>query len=146
MTLSISSKPVAWLLSTILVICLVGCKKDVALLDDGGQVVGKGVFEITASFPSPGHLVLDGKEYTGDWRATKVYESSMAKSRRLRSARAYRNYMIGNDAAQLKHGHASLIADDGSKIQCDYYYRHQSGTGSCDVDGRQLKLTVEQNG
>ena len=138
------SKPRASLLAALFALCLAGCQEDLALLDGNNNVVGKGVLEITASFPSPAHLMLDGKEYAGLWNVAKIYEESLARSRRLISNRAYMAYEIGNDPAQLKHGHISFAAGDGSKIQCDFYYRSQPGKGRCDMDGKQLQLTVQQ--
>jgi hypothetical protein len=143
MTQIILSKSGACLLAALFVVCLSGCEEDLALLDDSGKIVGKGVLEITANFPSPAHLLFDGKEYSGLWSVAKIYEEGLAKSRRLISDRAYTAYELGNDPTQLKHGHASLAAGDGSKIQCDYYYRSQPGMGSCNLDGKQLKLTVQ---
>lgn len=143
MLLPVIYKP-GTLMVFVLVLCLPGCKKDFDLLNESGQTVGKGVLEITANFPSPAHLMLDGKEYEGVWRVTKVYEASLAKSRRLLSNRAYTTYIIGNDPAQLKHGHASLSAGDGSKVECNFDYRGEPKSGSCDIDGKQLKLTVRQ--
>ena len=145
MTPTFLSKPGYCLLTALFVICLSGCKEDFALLDDSGKIVGKGVLETTANFPSPAHLTLEGKEYTGLWNETKIYEADVAKSRRLISARAYTAYENGNDPDQLKRGHASFTADTGSKIECDFYYRRQPGAGSCDIDGKQqLKLTVQK--
>lgn len=143
MKLPILAKPCARLLTAFFAICLAGCQKNIALLDDSGKVVGKGTFEITASFPSPALLTLDGKEYTGHWETTKIYEEDLSRQRRLTSDRAYTTYMIGNDPAQLKHGHAGFTAGDGSKIECDFYYRNQRGGGSCSMGGKQLKLTVQ---
>lgn len=143
MTQPILIKPSTLLLTAFFVICLAGCKKDIDLLDDSGKIIGKGALEITASFPSPTRLILDGNEYTGLWKMTKIYEEDFAKLRRSISGRAYTTYMIGNDPAQFRHGHASFTAGDGSKIECDFYYRNQSGVGSCDMGGKQLKLTVQ---
>lgn len=137
-------KPLASLLAALFALCLAGCEEDIALLDGNNKVVGNGVLQITANFPSPAHLTLAGKEYDGLWNVAKVYEASMAKSRRLMSGRAYTAYMIGNDPAQLKHGHASFTAGDGSKLQCDFYYRSQPGKGKCDMDGNPLQLKVQQ--
>jgi hypothetical protein len=143
MTLPILSKPGTCLLTAFFVICLAGCKEDLTLFDDSGKVVGKGVLEVTAIFPSPVRLMLDSKEYTGLWSAEKIYEAGLAKSRRLISDRAYMSYKAGNDPAQLKHGHANLTAGDNSKIQCDFYYRGRPSEGSCDMEGKRLKLTVQ---
>ena len=122
MTQPILIKPSTLLLTAFFVICLAGCKKDIDLLDDSGKIIGKGALEITASFPSPTRLILDGKEYTGLWKMAKIYEKDLAKSRRLAGGHAYTAYMIGNDPAQLKHEHASLTAGDGSEIECDFYF------------------------
>jgi hypothetical protein len=146
MKLPISSKPFTGLLAALFVICLAGCKEDIALLDDNGKVIGKGTLEITANFPSPARLTLDGKEYTGLWNVAKIYEADLARSRRLISDRAYMAYETGDDPEQLKHGHANLTAGDGSTIQCDFYYRRQPGAGSCNEDGKQLKLRVQRPG
>lgn len=143
MTRPFLAKPHQLLLTAFLVTCLAGCTKDISLLDNNGNIVGKGTLKISADFPSPAYLMLDGKQYTGHWEAAKIYEEDMAKSRRLISQLAYTTYMIGNDPAQLKHGHASLTSSDGSKIECDFYYRHQLGGGSCSMEGKQLKLTVQ---
>ena len=143
MTQPILIKPSTLLLTAFFVICLAGCKKDIDLLDDSGKIIGKGALEIIASFPSPARLILAGNEYTGFWKMTKIYEEDLAKRRRSISGHAYTTYMIGNDPAQLKHGHASFTAGDESKIECDFYYRNQPGAGSCDMDGKQLKLTVQ---
>ena len=144
MTLPTLSKPFARLLIAFLVICLAGCKEDFALLDDSGNIVGKGTFKTSANFPSPARLTFDGKEYTGLWDVEKIYEEGLAESRRLVSERAYIAYEVGNDPKQLKHGHASFSASDGSKIQCNFYFRIQPDVGICDMDGKQLTLTVEQ--
>lgn len=135
-------KPCSCLLVALFVICLAGCEEDIILSDGSGKIIGKGVLEITANSPSPARLVLDGKEYSGSWSTENIYEANLAKSRRLIGDRAYLAYETGNDPAQLKHGHASLMAGDGLKIQCDFYYRSQPNAGSCDMDGKQLKLTV----
>jgi hypothetical protein len=132
------------LLAAFAILGLAGCQEDFSLLDDSGKVVGKGVLEITANFPSPAHLLMGGKEYAGSWSAQKIYERSLAKVRHHLSDRAYVAYEIGNDPAQLKHGHANLTAGDGSKIQCDFYYRGQPAKGSCDMDGKRLQLTVQR--
>lgn len=142
----ISFKPFTGLLAALFVICLAGCKEDITLLDDNGKVIGKGMLEITANFPSPAHLTLAGKKYTGFWNVEKIYEEGLARSRHLISDRAFAAYEIGNDPDQLKHGRADLSSADGSKIQCDFYYRSQPGTGSCDVGGRQLILRVQRPG
>lgn len=144
MTLPILFRPSICLLTVFFVACLSGCKEDIALLDDSGKIVGIGVLEITANFPSPAHLLFDGKEYTGFWNRAKIYEANLAKSRRLISDRAYTAYELGNDPTQLKHGYASFIAGDSLKIQCDFYYRDQPRMGSCDFDGKQLKLTMQR--
>ena len=144
MTLPILSKIGARLLIVFLVICLTGCKEDFALLDDSGNIVARGTFNMNENFPSPAQLTFNGKEYTGQWRATNIYEESLARSRRLISEHAYLAYELGVDPKQLKHGYASLIAGDGSKIQCDFYYRTQPDQGSCDIDGKILALTVAQ--
>lgn len=137
-------KPGIPLLAAFLALCLSGCQQDITLLDESGKIVGQGALKVTATFPSPAHLTLDGKEYSGAWSVVKIYEASMAKSRRLLSNRAALAYMSGNDPAYLKHGHVSFTAGDGSKIECDIYYRGKPGAGSCGVDGKQLKLTVRQ--
>ncbi len=136
----------SFLLGVLFLSCLTGCKEDIALLDAGGQVVGKGALEITATFPSPAHLMLDGKEYTGYWNRDRIYEEPLARSRRLISEHAYTAYEVGNDPAQLKHGQTSLTASDGSEVRCDFYYRSQPVAGHCDAAGKQLKLIVHQYG
>ena len=143
MTLPLS-KLGARLLIAFLVIFLAGCKEDFALLDDIGNIVGTGSLELTANFPSPAHLTFDGKEYTGQWSTTDIYEADLDKSRRLMGERAYLANQFGGDHRQLKHGHASLTAGNGSKVSCDFFYRIQPDQGSCDIDGKHLTLTVAQ--
>jgi hypothetical protein len=141
-----SNKPGSCLLGALFVLCLAGCKEDIALLDSGGKVVGNGALEITADFPSPARLVLDGKVYTGLWSMSNIYEADLARSRRLIGHRAYTAYATGNDPRQLKHGHASLVAGDGSNIRCDFYFRGLPVKGSCDEDGKQLRLGLHRSG
>ncbi len=133
-------------LGSVFLLCLTGCKEDIALLDASGKIVGKGVLQISATFPSPAHLMLDGKEYTGFWIRDRIYEERLARSRRLISERAYIAYEVGNDPAQLKHGQASLTAKDGSGIRCDFYYRSQPVAGHCEAGGKLLNLMVQHYG
>ena len=137
----------ASLMAALFALCLAGCQEqeDFFLLDDNNNVVGKGMLEITANFPSPAHLILAGKEYAGRWKVGKIYEEELAKSRRLISDRAYMAYEVGNDPEQLKYGQASFSADDGSKIQCDFYFRSQPGKGKCDIGGKQLQLMLKRH-
>jgi hypothetical protein len=97
----------------------------------------------TMNYPSPVLLILDGKKYTGLWNAKRIYEKSLAESRRMISERALLAYEVGNDPHQLRHGQASLAASDGSKIQCNFYYRIQPYVGICDIDGKQMSLTLK---
>lgn len=137
-------RPLIGMPAALFALCLAGCQQDFALLDGTGRVIGRGELEITANFPSPVHLLMDGKEYAGFWSVNKIYENSLVRSRRLISDRAYAAYEAGNDPAQLKHGHASLTAGDGSEIQCDFYYRTQPGKGGCDMDGKRFQPTVQR--
>lgn len=130
------------IVSAVVILSLCGCKDQLLLQDPSGKVVGKGVLQVTALFPSPVKLSLDGKEYSGNWDRENVYEADMAKSRRKLSERAYMRYMEGNDAAQLRHGVANLVSIDGSEMHCDFYYRGKPDQGSCKLDGKQLTLMV----
>ena len=48
------------LMAALFALCLAGCQgqEDFSLLDDNNNIVGKGVLEITTSFPSSAHLIL----------------------------------------------------------------------------------------
>lgn len=137
----IISKPRTAALIAIIAVSLTACT-DIILSDENGNAVGK--LEVTANSPSPSHLTLNGKEFTGQWDVTKIYEEKVAKSRRLVSDRAYTEYMAGNYPDQLKHGHASFTGADESKVECDFYYRRRPHEASCQMDGKSLKLIMQQ--
>jgi hypothetical protein len=143
MTRTILARLTTILVTLFFVMALAGCKKDISLVDDGGNIIGKGELEVTANSPFPARLTLYGKKYIGEWNSKKIYEEDLARHSRLIGGHAYATYMIGNDSAQLKHGHASFAAADGSGIECDFYYRNQPNAGSCYKDGIQLHLTVQ---
>ena len=119
---------------------LTACKLDLTLLDSDNVMVGNGTLEVRASFPSPAHVVMNGKEFAGTWSATKVYEEDVAKRHRLLGARSYEEYMQGNARDQLWHGRAVLTAQDSTEMVCDFYYRAQPESGNCSVDGDVMKL------
>lgn len=135
-------KQKSFLFSAALMLSLCGCTDQLMLQDPAGKAVGKGVLQVTALFPSPIHVSLDGKEYVGNWDSENVYEAEVARSRRRLSERAYMTYIEGNDANQLKHGEASLVSSDGSEMHCDFYYRGKPDQGRCNLDGKQLTLRV----
>lgn len=123
---------------------LTACKQDIALLDTDNTVVGKGVLEITASFPSPIKLAMDGKEFSGTWSRKKIYEAEVAKRHRLISTRSYEEYMRGDSRDQLYLGQASLTAQDGSVMACEFYYRAQPKEGTCKTGDKDLKLSLAE--
>lgn len=125
-----------------ILLTLAACKHDLTLSDANDVIVGNGTFEVSANSPSPAHVVLNGKEFTGTWNTTKVYEEDVAKRHRLISSRSYDTYMQGNAPDQLRLGHAVMTAQDGTEMTCDFYYRAQPKAGKCNVDGKELKLTL----
>ncbi len=135
-------KQKSFLISAALMLALCGCSDQLMLRDPSGKVVGKGVLQVTALFPSPVRLSLNGKDYSGNWDSKNIYEADMARSRRKLSERAYMTYMEGNDSAQLRHGEASMVSSDGSEMHCDFYYRGKPDQGNCKMDGKQLTLMV----
>ncbi|MGC2166368.1 MAG: hypothetical protein WA632_10170 [Gallionella sp.] len=135
-------KQTAVFTSAALMLLLSGCKEQVVLHDAAGKIVGNGVLQVTALFPSPVHLSLGGKEYSGNWDRENIYEADVAKARRKLGERAYMSYIEGNDPAQLRHGQANLLSSDGSEMHCDFYYRDKPDQGNCDLDGKQLTFMV----
>ncbi len=121
---------------------LTACKQDIALLDADNKIVGKGVLEVSANFPSPVKISTGGKEFSGTWTRKKIYEEDVAKRHRLISTRSYDEYMRGDSADQLYLGQAVLAAKDGAAIACEFYYRTQPKEGICKIDGAELKLTL----
>lgn len=123
-----------------LVLLLTACKQDITLFDANNAVVGNGVLEISANFPSPIRISMDGQEFSGTWARKKIYEAEIAKRHRLISTRSYAEYMRGDSANQLYLGHTILKAKDGTEMKCDFYYRTQPKAGQCTVDG--IRLTI----
>lgn len=130
------------LLTVATLLSLTACKRDFNLLNADDIVVGNGSLEITANSPSPAHVVINGKEFSGTWNATKVYEADVAKRHRLISTRSYQAYMLGQSTDQLRYGRAVLTAQDGTEVVCEFYYRAQPKSGNCSLDGNNLKLIL----
>lgn len=124
-----------------LMITLAACHEEFTLHDANMAIVGKGSIETDANFPSPIAATVNGKNFSGTWSATKVYEPDMAKMHRHISSRSYNEYMRGDSEHQLSHGQANLTAQDGSKLECDFYYRARPESGDCKTDG--INLTVK---
>lgn len=125
-----------------MLLTLTACKQDYILRDADNTIVGKGTLEVSANFPSPAHIDINGRRFSGSWSATRVYEADVAKRRRLLGTRSYEEYMQGNARDQLWHGQANLKDQNGTEMTCDFYYRGQPKSGSCKVDGTVLKLAV----
>jgi hypothetical protein len=128
--------------SVALMLFLSGCKEQVILHDATGKIVGDGVLQVTALFPSPVHLSLGGKEFSGNWDRENIYEADVAKARRKLGERAYLTYIEGKDPSQLRHGEANLVSSDGSEMHCDFYYRDRPDQGNCKLDGQELTFVV----
>lgn len=120
---------------------LTACKQDIALLDADNKVVGNGVLEVSANFPSPIKISMEGKEFSGTWTRKKIYEAEVAKRHRLISTRSYEEYMRGDSIDQLHLGQAVLTAQDGAEMACEFYYRAQPKEGICKINGKEQKLT-----
>ena len=75
---------------------LTACQQNFTLLDADNVIVGNGTLEVRANFPAPAHVAINGKEFSGSWSASKVYEADVAKRHRLISSRSYEAYMQGN--------------------------------------------------
>lgn len=110
---------------------LTACHQEFSLLDANNTVVGKGSIETSAEYPAPVTAEVNGKKYSGTWQSTKVYEPNMAKMHRHLSTRSYDEYMRGDSSHQLKHGTANMSAEDGTQVECDFYYRSQPESGDC---------------
>jgi len=76
---------------------------------------------IDANFPSPVRVNLNGKEFSGDWKESKIYE-------------------VGNAQDQLHQGTANLKANDGSEMACNFKYRSALESGACSLNGEVFKL------
>ncbi len=125
-----------------MLLILTACKQDFTLQDTDGVIVGIGALEFNANFPAPAYFTINERKFSGSWSSDKVYEEDLAKRHRLISSRSYDAYMQGNTADQLRHGHAAMAAQDGAKMECDFYYRTRPKLVDCNVDGRLLKLTM----
>lgn len=121
---------------------LTACKQDFILLDADNTAVGNGILEVSANSPYPVHVKINDREFSGNWKSTRVYEAAEAKRHRLLGSRSYGEYMQGNARDQLKHGQANLTDQNGTEMVCDFYYRGQPKSGSCNLDGTVLKLVV----
>lgn len=95
---------------------------------------------IDANFPSPVRVNLNGKEFSGDWKASKIYEASLAKKYGLLGDAAYKTYKVGNAQDQLHQGTANLKANDGSEMACNFKYRSALESGACSLNGEVFKL------
>ena len=125
-----------------MLLTLTACKQDFILRDANNAIVGNGTLEVSANFPSPAHVDINGRKFLGNWRATRVFEADVAKRHRLLGTRSYAEYMQGNARDQLLHGQANLTDQNGTEMVCDFYYRGQPKSGSCNLEGTVLKLAV----
>lgn len=119
---------------------LAACHQEFILRDANNAVVGQGSIETSVEYPSPVTAVVSGKQFSGTWRASKEYEPEMAKMHRHLSTRSYEEYMRGDSAHQLRHGTANLTAEDGTQLECDFYYRTEPESGDCSLDGNTLTI------
>lgn len=125
-----------------MLLTLTACKQDYFLRDANNTIVGTGILEVSANFPSPAYADMNGRKFSGNWSATRVYETDVAKRHRLLGTRSYAEYMQGNARDQLWHGQANLTDQNGTEMVCDFYYRGQPKSGSCNLEGAVLKLAV----
>ncbi len=125
-----------------MLLTLAACKQDFTLRDANNAIVGSGTLEVSANAPSPAYVDMNGRKFSGNWSATRVYEADVAKRHRLLGTRSYEEYMQGNARDQLRHGQANLTDQNGTEMVCDFYYRGQPKSGSCNLEGAILKLEV----
>lgn len=123
------------------ILALTACQESVTLLGKDNAVLGNGTIEPNGAV----HVLLSGKEFSGIWKSTDIYDEETAKRHRLAGTRSYEAYMLGNTPDQLRHGHAVLTAQDGTEVICDVLYHGQPRLGNCIIDGESLELVIKQS-
>ena len=142
----IFTQPGKIMLAVGMLLILTACKQDYLLRDANNTIVGTGTLEVSANFPSPAYVDMNGRKFSGSWKATRVYEADVAKRHRLLGTRSYEEYMQGNARDQLWHSQANLTDQNGTKMVCDFYYRGQPKSGSCNLEGAIFKLSIPSGG
>ena len=132
-----------FILATFVMLALTACQEDVSLLSENGAVIGKGTLVISASSTSV-NFIINNKAFTGSWKTTNAYDSEDEKRYQLMGSRSYEIYTMGNAPDQLRLARAQLVAQDGTEMTCDFYYRRQPRLGNCNMAGEPLKLVMQR--
>jgi hypothetical protein len=133
-----------YLLAGLFVLMLTACHEDIALLDQGGALVGKGTVEVRANSASSVNLTVNRKEFSGTWKTTKTYDQNDEKRYKLMGSRSYERYFSGNARRVLQRTHVELTAKDGEEMKCDFYYHRLPGVGTCSIGEKSITVAIQQ--
>lgn len=124
---------------------LCGCQDNFTLLNNNNVPVGKATLDYSGNSRGTARFLIDNKEFKGSWSVVKIYEDPPAQRFRLTGTRSYEDYMLGNTADQLRHGHAVLLDQGGAQLNCDFYFRTEPRAAQCSLGGKTLDLRMSQS-
>jgi len=127
-----------------LLLTLTACEDEFNLHYANNENIGKLKLQVTANFPSPAYAIVNGMEFAGEWDRAKIYEADIAKRHRLVGTKSYAEYMRGSSADQLNQGHATLVAKNNTKLECNFVYRSQFQSGSCSLNDDDQKIIMQK--
>lgn len=125
----------------ILLFSLAGCQeKTITLLGKDSVELGHGTIQQNGVT----HVLLNNKEYAGNWKSENIWDEKTAQRHRLDGSRPYEAYLSGISTDQVRHGHAVLTSQDGTEIFCDATYQSQPVIGKCIIGGESYELLINQ--
>jgi hypothetical protein len=109
---------------------LAGCTHDVSLSSPDGRNIGQARLDFDAHNAGSIVLRIGDSNYLGEFTEQKVDEGRRIAEAYGLNSRKYREYQQGNGSYQWR-GKATLHADNGDEMQCEFIYRGTRGRGTC---------------
>lgn len=111
------------LMLSVLPVVLAGCATNITLLNtQSGSTTGTGFLQARLIEPYRIEIELNGKRYAGDWTTSPCDKETCLSKYKL-VAKAHERH--------LKVGQATLTANDGSRLSCEWVAHLPKVDGIC---------------
>ena len=110
---------------------LAGCSYEAQLLRPDTSPAGVGTVDLHANPPHRLSLELEGKVYQGDWTGVPIDDLNALRRREGPFSRHYQRHFSGLERSYHKKVTAALVAQDGSRLDCQWRDTLGQGRGSC---------------
>ncbi len=110
---------------------------DLALSSADKPNANMGTLKLVWLYPKSAEILLDGKRYTGEWSDRRCLTPE---------CRGEYESVRGVHRSHIRRGAARLIAQDNSRLACEWVSHYKEFTGSCRSDaGKHYRLQAESS-